>query len=370
MTQEIILAENVSIMTADEIPVKTLTDEWIDYNKEKGRTKETVKTYEKVVTLFSNWTSANNVADYLNAKTVNAFINETKTRKNVNTGKAISARTLRLYVAALRVFVKFAAKKGYCEDFTDDLQRISLKGVETHTRNSLTENQAKDLLGTVRKDASTYEFVKDEEKIFVKTAARKSEEMTRNAAIIALMMFCGLRCIEVTRLEMCHYHKTYIEVTGKGHIAADADVKVPSNVRKLIDEYLKVRKAADGVTSLFTSCSKRNKGKALSTQTINNICKHYLTAAGVIDDKIKEVPVEVDGVKKTERRRADNAYYKTSAHSLRHFTACQMLRKGISLEWIRQTLRHTNLSVTSIYLNDLDREKNDATEQISLDFFA
>ena len=376
MSREIILAGDNSITTQKPIEEK-IFEKWINYNKKQNRTPATVRTYEKVLRIFFSWANENSVnLQALNADIVNSFIQALKTRRNINTGETISVRTLRLYVAALRVFVKFAAKENFCKDFTEDIARISLKGIDTlHARNSLSEKQAKALLGTVRKDAADKKFIASEEKVFQKTAARKNEESARNAAIIALMLFGGLRAVEICRLELVNLKGNKLFVQGKGHASADTYVKIPSNVIKLIKTYLSVRQAGSGVTSLFTSCSRRCRGQQLQPQTVNNVVKRYLIDAGIIDGTFQTVEVVIGGKKKTIRRRRNDIsgnkldFYKTSSHSLRHFCACQQIRKNVPIEYIRQNLRHTSLSVTTIYIADIDKEKNDGLEQISLDFF-
>ena len=386
MSTEMILAGDNSITTQKPIEEK-MFEKWIKYNKNQNRTPATVRTYEKVLRIFFSWANENSVnLQSLNADIVNSFIQALKTRRNVNTGKKISVRTLRLYVAALRVFVKFAAKEtkeNFCKDFTEDISRISLKGIDTlHARHSLSEKQAKDLLGTVRKDVADKKFIASEEKVFKKTAARKNEESVRNAAIIALMMFCGLRAVEICRLELVNLEGNKLYVQGKGHASADTYVKLPSDVIKLIKQYLLVRKACkvEGVEviSLFTSCSKRCRGQQLQPQTVNNVVKRYLIDAGIIDGTFsnKKVEVVIGGKKKTIRRRRNDIsgdkldFYKTSSHSLRHFCACQQIRKKVPIEFVRQNLRHSSLTVTTVYVADVDKEKNNGLEQITLDFFS
>ena len=51
-----------------------------------------------------------------------------------------------------------------------------------------------------------------------------------------------------------------------------------------------------------------------------------------------------------------------TAHSLRHTDATTALQKGASLRDVQQVLRHTSITVTQVYLHELDRLNNNAED--------
>ena len=57
------------------------------------------------------------------------------------------------------------------------------------------------------------------------------------------------------------------------------------------------------------------------------------------------------------------------AHSLRHTAAVLALEGGADIFSVSRMLRHTDISVTRLYLNSADRFKRPAEDFIQLDFF-
>ena len=94
---------------------------------------------------------------------------------------------------------------------------------------------------------------------------------------------------------------------------------------------MKSRGALKSKEPLFTSVSNNNSGGRLSTRSISKIAKEGLKAIGLNDRNF-------------------------TAHSLRHTTACSLIRSGASLEEIQGVLRHTNPATTQIYLSTIADE--------------
>lgn len=338
--------------------IKNLVYSWLAYNANK--TPATLKTYEKVLKIFFKWADENNVAE-ISRDSVAAFLNSLE-RKSEKTGTIIAPRTRRLYRATLCVFIKWLAVNGIIKDFTELLPKV--KGIndnEYHERKALTKSQAKQLL-----------------KLATDRAASGKLEHVRNAAIISILLTCGLRAIEISRLKMEHYNGATLEVTGKGSHGGTKAVKVPNQTRRLLDAYLAVRKGSnDADAPIFYNLSKRggqerlkNKDAAgIQSQTVSGIVKRMLVDAKIINPAMASLKIDTSKGTKTIRRRVNTEYYKISCHSLRHFTASEMIRQNVNLEWIRQCLRHSNVAVTSVYIKDVDREKNNGTARVADSLF-
>ena len=161
----------------------------------------------------------------------------------------------------------------------------------------------------------------------------------RDKAIFALMVTAGLRAIEVARANVGDIidqgGKYFLLAQGKGHTEKDAMVKISDGVYSLIQDYLCLR--ADEKENLFGSVSKRNYSGRLTTTSISRIVKGAMKAAGYDSKRL-------------------------TAHSLRHTAATTALQKGASLRDVQQVLRHTSITVTQVYLHELDRLNNNAED--------
>ena len=82
---------------------------------------------------------------------------------------------------------------------------------------------------------------------------------------------------------------------------------------------------------LFTSNSRQNLGERLTTRTISQICKEGLREVGL------------DGKEFT-------------AHSLRHTTAVEILKKGGEITDVQRVLRHTSPVTSQIYTESIEEE--------------
>lgn len=349
MTNEVAKVEE-GVTNAAEFPINIAIAAFLNRQHERGRFNETLKTYRKALNQFLKRSKIYDIRQF-DSHAVNQFLLGLSDVENTNTGNKLSTRTKRLYRAVLMKFTKFLYHSGVIEkDFSSDFTEFKLGNEDYHARDALTCKDAKKLLNVFKR----------------KVAENSTEENLRNYAICRLLLSCGLRCVEACRLTVDSIHEVdgiyFIGVIGKGRTTPE-DVRLPREVKAAIDAYLKVRKARADEKAMFVSC-KKFRGKAISTQMINLIIKRGLVAAGILDGTTEKVEVFTNGVRKLINRRADKNYYRKSAHSARHFSAIEQLKQNIPLEWIRKNLRHKNLSVTTIYLNDSNKLKNNGIDLV------
>lgn len=163
----------------------------------------------------------------------------------------------------------------------------------------------------------------------------KENNTLRDFAIINLMLRTGLRTIEVVRADIGDI--TYkgdtrvLLVWGKGHDRKDNFVVLTDKAYLPIKEYLNTRKGAKAGEPLFSSESIRNRGGRLTTRTISGLCKEDFRAIGI-----------------------DSHEY--TAHSLRHTTACAILKHGGQLTDAQGVLRHASPVTTQIYTESIKEE--------------
>ena len=163
----------------------------------------------------------------------------------------------------------------------------------------------------------------------------KENNTLRDFAIINLMLRTGLRTIEVVRADIGDItykgDKRVLLVWGKGHDRKDNFVVLTDKAYSPIKEYLSTRKGAKAGEPLFSSESIRNRGGRLTTRTISGLCKEDFRAIGI-----------------------DSHEY--TAHSLRHTTACAILKHGGQLTDAQGVLRHASPVTTQIYTESIKEE--------------
>lgn len=163
----------------------------------------------------------------------------------------------------------------------------------------------------------------------------------RDKAILAVLVWCGLRRSELAGLTLGHIqeregHTVFADIRGKhGRIRT---VKVPVPVLRVIREFLEARAELPPDAPLFVPVLKGgrlNGGKPISPQAIYDLVKQYGEAIGVPELR---------------------------AHDLRRTFAKLANKGGAPLEAISQDLGHASLETTQRYLGlelDLDSTAGD-----------
>ena len=290
--------------------IKYLVRDWLNFVDVQP---STLATYNRALKNFIQWLADNNVA-VVNRDAVISY------RDNLL--KNLAPTTCRLYVACVKLFIKFLASKGICPDFTTHFKGVKLSNDE-HFRDALNVEESKQVFHSM-------------------TGA--DEKSLRDKAIVGLMLATGLRCVEVTRLDVADIEKRgekfFLKVHGKARQGKQDRVILPAQCANLIADYLKLRGNVAGNEPLFTSTSRRCYGQRLQAQTISRMCKKVLVDAGFDSPRL-------------------------TAHSFRHSFATNALTAGVELRQVSKALRHKSAVVTEIYLHDLDAMTNTATATVA-----
>lgn len=224
----------------------------------------------------------------------------------------MSSLSVGSYITAVRKFYQWAEGNKFYPNIAKDVK--TPKRRQQFRKQALSDIQAQALL----------EYYRD-----------KQAEAFRDYAVVTLLLRTGLRTIEVIRANVediaFKEGKRILYIQGKGRDEKDSFVILTEKAYSPIEAYLKTRGALKSKEPLFTSASNNNMGGRLTTRAISRLTKEGLKAIG-IDDR---------------------SY---TAHSLRHTTACSLIRSGASLEEIQGVLRHTNPATTQIYLSTIAEE--------------
>ena len=150
---------------------------------------------------------------------------------------------------------------------------------------------------------------------------------TRAVAIVTLMVQQGLRCCEVSRLQLGDYDRLngLMRVIGKG--SHERVLPIVAETARAIDDYLAEYPAFAGpLIRTYTQPTRQ-----LKPESIVKLVRVWVRAAGV-----KRAPH--DGV---------------SAHAFRHTAATDMLRSGAHVRDVQAALGHAHLVTTERYLPHL-----------------
>ncbi|OQA07845.1 MAG: Tyrosine recombinase XerC [Firmicutes bacterium ADurb.Bin373] len=276
----------------------------------------TVETYAKALKPFFAYLASNGITQPTR-EDILAYRDELKGTHKPTTVQA--------YIVPVRLFFQWAQQEGLYPNVAEHIKGAKIS--KEHKKDALTSGQIK----TILKDIPT-----------------GSLQGLRDYAIMALMVTCGLRTIEVVRADIGDLRtagdSAALYVQGKGQDEKNEYVKLPQPVEKAIRAYLKARGAADQAQPLFASTSNNNQGERMTTRSISGIVKGRFTGAGYISDRL-------------------------TAHSLRHTAGTLNLLNGGTLEETQQLLRHSNINTTMIYLHHLERAKNNSEARIAAAIF-
>jgi integrase/recombinase XerD len=161
-------------------------------------------------------------------------------------------------------------------------------------------------------------------------ATNRGATGARNRALITMFYRGGLRLSEALALRPSDVDTTTGEVRilrGKGGKART--VALDPNACAIVDGWL-VRRAKLGLRNgkLFCQVSKRAKGQPVGPTAVHEMLKRLAEKAGI------------------EKR--------VHAHGFRHAFAAELSRERVPVAEIRQLLGHSNLAVTTRYLDSLN----------------
>jgi len=147
---------------------------------------------------------------------------------------------------------------------------------------------------------------------------------TRALAIVWCMVGLGMRCVEVSRLQVADWDRQRSVITACGKGSHERVLPVPPEVASALSDYLTDYPARSG--PLIRSYKRPAQG--LLADTLSGMVSEWMRAA-----LIKRIPR--DGV---------------SAHALRATAASDVLDTCGDLRVVQEMLGHQSLAPTSIYL--------------------
>jgi len=284
--------------------VKAVLDEFLNHLKQKSASPNTLKAYQKDLTLFFGSLGYKTFDSAFSAGKINSdSLRAHFARLAQISGE--SGRTLSRRASSLRRFLKFLQRT---EQTAEDLAVYvsSPKFVRKPPR-SLNERQVQQLFDAGLKAVSGSTF-----------------EKLRDRAILELFYSSGLRLGELSSLkpEDIDLEKRWVQVLGKG--GKVRGVPLTEKAVESLTEYLayaeKLKKEnRDRFDALFC----KEDGTPFSRRGIARM--------------VKKVLLSVDGRPEI------------SPHALRHSFATHLYRRGMDLRSLQELLGHSKISTTQIY---------------------
>jgi len=245
----------------------------------------------------------------------------------------VSEATRQDYKYRIGLFLDFTSERGFNRNSFLEFKRALAERTDlaVSTKNKYLATAKIFLKEANRQGALPADITQNEEIKTLTNAMQALPETPTNArlkAILSLLVFQGLRQVEVIRLDVrdIDFISKTAFIQGKGQ-----DDKEPINLHpeaiKAIQGYLKGNRIADG--ALFTSQSNNSKNKRLTTRAIRDIVKETLNALGI----------------------------EKTTHGFRHYFTSTLIKtyKGDLLE-VAQYTRHKSLEMLQVYNDNIKRE--------------
>jgi integrase/recombinase XerC/integrase/recombinase XerD len=236
------------------------------------------------------------------------------------TKAALSALTISTYLVIVRRFFEYLESRKLYPNVAKSVK--GAKTVRVFKKDALSISQIKDLLCSI--DRSTLVGKRD-------------------FAIVNLLIRTGLRTIEVVRANVGDMRnfgtEAILDVQGKGRASKEEIVLLCEETLRPLQEYLAARGEVKGNEPLFAGVGNRNRGR-LTTRSIRGLVKWYLRRIGLNHSRV-------------------------TAHSLRHTAVTLSLLGGATLQEAQALARHSQITTTMVYAQNLKRIQEAAERKIA-----
>lgn len=285
-------------MNKDDIPLRNVIGEYLQYHDGLNHSPKTVRWYSDILFALDAFLGGKAKLANLTVPHLRAYQSHLRARR-LDDGRPLSDESLHDHARGIRTFLSWLHREGYLdEDLARriDLPRVGRKELEVLTEEELTRLFQHLPLG--------------------------DDQGCRNAAVVALMVDCGLRLSEVAGLDAddVDLEEGLVRVLGKGR--RQEQVPFGSFTRTVLRRWVQHYRPyfADGTPELFPS----PYGGRLSAEGIKSMVQRLAERSGV------------------ER---------LHPHLLRHTAATRLLANGCDLHTVQRILRHRNVATTTRYLH-------------------
>jgi integrase/recombinase XerC len=282
-------------------------DDFQAYLLAEDRSPVTIAGYLGDVRLFAQWYEK----DYGEALTPEALTNEAvRGYKQYLLDQAAKPKTINRRRAAMAAYAHWLEQAGYVNNVRNPVQGVKAVRETVLAPKWLNKKQRAALLRAVDKD--------------VEDALRRYPRLRlmylRDAAIVKLILYAGLRVGEIIQLRLSDIilddrKGSVIVREGKG--TKRREIPLNNKARKAMLDYLQVRPE---IESNYLFLGQRNEG--IKSKTVQRSVTRFADPIGLRD---------------------------VTPHTLRHTFAKSLIDSGVSLDKVATLLGHSNLNTTRIY---------------------
>lgn len=283
------------------------------------RKSNTKDIYARTLNHFGEWLEANGLTwQMLTPQFVGAY-------RDYLAKEGKKPNTINGYLSAVRALFRFISANGAGFDVAQPVANV--KTTEETAHLPIFGDDCKEIL-----KASRHRTARNNK------GEATEKESPRNYAIISLMLRTGLRCAEVSGLNIGDLHKDhasdgtpvyYLQFQGKKRNEKSSYVKLTDKALFPLLEYIQQkRKFAKKNDPLFVTEDGGKRGERLGVRSISKLAKNLLKQIG-----------------------KDGEQY--TAHSLRASMASNIYMQTGSVEMCQKALRHANAKTTEIYLRGI-----------------
>ncbi len=303
--------------------VENLKRQFLEYLEiEKGSSLKTIENYERYLSKMIEISKWNNVDDITDdsIRSFRIWLNRqyaTHYGMKRLEGKTISKKTQNYYMIALRMFLKYLAKR--------DIKALPADKIEL----AKIGERSLDLISPTELGRLLEAPLSNPKNLGLKAY--------RDKAILELLFSTGLRVSELCSLTSdIDLKSDQFSIRGKG--GKVRVVFISDEAKEFLKKYMDLRK--DFSEALFVKVPKENTkeektnklspGKPLTRRSVERIVKEYATIAGITK--------------------------KVTPHVIRHCFATNLLGNGADIRSVQMMLGHANISTTQIYTHITDKQ--------------
>lgn len=297
--------------------IKDLKQQFLEYLEiERGRSLKTVENYNRYLSRFFNQMGIKDEGD-INDESVRQYrlwLNRQLGVKTKGLAPAnLKKNTQNYHLIALRVFLKYLAKRGFTSLSPD---RIELAKTPGRDLDLITEQELTRLL-----DGPDKLKCKDD---------NDRQKVLRDKAILELLFSTGLRVSELCSLnrDSIDLSRDEFSIRGKGEKVRL--VFLSDRAKKALKDYLDNRKDMNEAMFVGLSSISKNKSERLTPRSVERIVKQYAIQAGISK--------------------------KVTPHTIRHSFATDLLQNGADIRSVQMMLGHSSVSTTQIYTHVTDKQ--------------
>ncbi|MCR4306505.1 MAG: tyrosine-type recombinase/integrase, partial [Candidatus Yonathbacteria bacterium] len=300
------LEDNGTITVMKLSEIAELRKEFLEYLEiERGRSLKTVENYDRYLRrflLFSGITKPLEITD----EVVRKFRLWLNRQQSGNETETLKKKTQNYYLIALRVFLKYLAKRGIASLAPE---RIELAAAPDRSLDLISGEELERIMKAPEGD---------------------DVKSLRDRALVELLFSTGLRVSELCGLPRdLDLSKDEFSVRGKREKIRV--VFLSPSAREAVKRYLDKRSDMDD--ALFVQLGRgaqKASSMRLSPRSVERIVKYYAIKAGISK--------------------------KVTPHVIRHSFATDLLQNGADIRSVQVMLGHSNIQTTQVYTHVTDKQ--------------